>query len=353
MAENLTKNVATSAEDAAKIAPRAEFRVFGHGMIDIVKKKMWDASAVLHKARKMPPRPTSCRATPTRPTSRCATACSTSRPKVGETPAGLRDLPAARQIPVPGQAGGPADHPVDNLKVVDAARQGQLHDRRVHRDGAQTSRPRAGDGGEDALRLYGRRHHLRVRRRSGSTARWSKSACCESENYAGMKKAVEALGIAAMPNTNYLKAAKRSSAYRPEDTRRESFRRWFATNSDDHNDRPDNSCRRTHEHVTDDSDNVRSARHAELRAGEAQGHHSRADHGEGLRCIGVPLAILAFFVLPSAAVRARSNSSTRRSCRKGSCRTLARLGIFVFSLILWLTESIPSYLTSFIIIVVA
>ena len=35
------------------------------------------------------------------------------------------------------------------------------------------------------------------------------TACCESENYAGMMKVVEALGIAAMPNTNYLKAAKR------------------------------------------------------------------------------------------------------------------------------------------------
>jgi hypothetical protein len=35
------------------------------------------------------------------------------------------------------------------------------------------------------------------------------SACCESENYAGMKKAVEALGLAAMSNTNYLIAAKR------------------------------------------------------------------------------------------------------------------------------------------------
>jgi predicted dehydrogenase len=35
------------------------------------------------------------------------------------------------------------------------------------------------------------------------------SACCESENYAGMKKAVEALGLAGMPNTNYLIAAKR------------------------------------------------------------------------------------------------------------------------------------------------
>ncbi|NTV72861.1 MAG: hypothetical protein HGA66_01460, partial [Holophaga sp.] len=35
------------------------------------------------------------------------------------------------------------------------------------------------------------------------------SACAESENYEGMKKVVEGMGIAAMPNTNYLKAAKK------------------------------------------------------------------------------------------------------------------------------------------------
>jgi hypothetical protein len=35
------------------------------------------------------------------------------------------------------------------------------------------------------------------------------TACAESENYAGMKTVVEGLGISAMPNTNYLRAAKR------------------------------------------------------------------------------------------------------------------------------------------------
>ena len=35
------------------------------------------------------------------------------------------------------------------------------------------------------------------------------TACCESEDYASMKTAVEALGLADMPNTNYLKAAKK------------------------------------------------------------------------------------------------------------------------------------------------
>jgi hypothetical protein len=35
------------------------------------------------------------------------------------------------------------------------------------------------------------------------------TACVESENYDGMEKIVESLGIVSMPNTNYLKAAKK------------------------------------------------------------------------------------------------------------------------------------------------
>jgi hypothetical protein len=35
------------------------------------------------------------------------------------------------------------------------------------------------------------------------------TACAESENYAGMKQVIEGLGIADLPNTNYLRAAKR------------------------------------------------------------------------------------------------------------------------------------------------
>ena len=35
------------------------------------------------------------------------------------------------------------------------------------------------------------------------------TACCESEDYSNMKSAVEALGLANMQNTNYLKAAKK------------------------------------------------------------------------------------------------------------------------------------------------
>mgnify|MGYP003343794711 CR=1 FL=1 len=54
MSAVMRKNTATSAADAAKIVPRAEFRVFGKEINELVEQKMWDAGAVLQKARKMP-----------------------------------------------------------------------------------------------------------------------------------------------------------------------------------------------------------------------------------------------------------------------------------------------------------
>jgi hypothetical protein len=48
------KPTVVSIEDAAKIPPRAEFRVFGHGIIKTVQERMWGAGAILGMARKMP-----------------------------------------------------------------------------------------------------------------------------------------------------------------------------------------------------------------------------------------------------------------------------------------------------------
>ena len=54
MSDVFAKNIAISPAEAAKIVPRAEFRVFGHGIIDVVRERMWNAGAVLWKTRKMP-----------------------------------------------------------------------------------------------------------------------------------------------------------------------------------------------------------------------------------------------------------------------------------------------------------
>ena len=51
MSNVYTANAATIAEEASKIIPRAEFRVFGQGVLDIVKKSIWTAHAKLFKVR--------------------------------------------------------------------------------------------------------------------------------------------------------------------------------------------------------------------------------------------------------------------------------------------------------------
>ena len=48
------KNQAISAEEASKIVPRAEFRVFGKDIIKGVQEHMWQCKATLYAARVMP-----------------------------------------------------------------------------------------------------------------------------------------------------------------------------------------------------------------------------------------------------------------------------------------------------------
>ena len=73
MTDTYAKNTAISAKDAEKLTPRAEFRVFGQGIIEPLKAKMWDAKATLYKVRR--------------------------------NAGGLRNFPTARQIPIPGEKG--------------------------------------------------------------------------------------------------------------------------------------------------------------------------------------------------------------------------------------------------------
>ena len=54
MTDTFAKNQATTAAEAAKIIPRAEFRVFGKEVIESVKTHMWQCKAQLFKARVMP-----------------------------------------------------------------------------------------------------------------------------------------------------------------------------------------------------------------------------------------------------------------------------------------------------------
>jgi hypothetical protein len=207
MADQFAKNVAMSAADAAKIVPRAEFRVFGQGIIDIVQAKMWDAGATLQKARKMPAE--------TYFISRRTDAANVKvrdglldiKLKTGETPEGYEIF----------QPSGKFQFPVKriDLETILGYLQATMKLERdtyaidefiaMARDHAELSpvsveKMRYGFSVEGVICEYARVWF------NGAMV---ETACCESENYAGMKKVVEALGIAAMPNTSYLRAAKR------------------------------------------------------------------------------------------------------------------------------------------------
>ena len=51
MANVYAENNAISKEDAEKLVPRAEFRVFGQKVLDLVTTTMWKAQAKLFKIR--------------------------------------------------------------------------------------------------------------------------------------------------------------------------------------------------------------------------------------------------------------------------------------------------------------
>lgn len=207
MTEQFAKNVAMSAADAAKIVPRAEFRVFGQGIIEIVSQKMWDAGATLQKARKMPAEVYFISRHTSEANVKSRDGLLDIKLKVGETPEGYEIF----------QPSGKFQFPVKQVDLATILKHLKA-EMKLDKD-AYTI---------DEFVNLARAHPDLVpvtveKMRYGFTVQgiiceyaqvWFngalvETACCESENYAGMKKVVEVLGIAAMPNTSYLRAAKR------------------------------------------------------------------------------------------------------------------------------------------------
>jgi hypothetical protein len=207
MSDVFAKNKATSAGEAGKIVPRAEFRVFGQGIIEVVKMRMWDAGAVLQKARKMPAETYFLSARTNEANVKVRDGLLDIKIKVGQTPEGYEIFqPSGKfQFPVKKQDLGTilshlkAEMPLDRdgFTIEEFIAMARKH-------------PDLAPVGVEKMR-YG----FTV---SGVICEYAQvwfngamveSACCESENYSAMRQAVEALGLAGMANTNYLRAAKR------------------------------------------------------------------------------------------------------------------------------------------------
>jgi hypothetical protein len=207
MSTPIAHNVATSAEAAAAIAPRAEFRVFGHDLIEGIKSRMWNGRTVLSQIREMPPE-----------TYFLSTRTSAANVKVRD---GLLDIKVKTGETAEGyeifQPRGKFRLPIGRDDLA-----GILSHLRV-----EASLEKEEYGLEDLVALAHRHPDLAPvgveKRRYGFTIDGAlceyalvyfngallESACVESEDHAVMRRVVAELGLAALPNVNYLEAAKR------------------------------------------------------------------------------------------------------------------------------------------------
>jgi hypothetical protein len=207
MADVFGKNVATSAEEAAKIVPRAEFRVFGHGIIALVQEKIWNGKTVLQKARKMPQETYFLSVHTNEVNVKVRDGLLDIKTKVGETPEGYEIFQPRGKFQFPVSKADLATI-LSHLQVemkLDAQNyeiDTFIEMARKHPELAPVTveKMRYGFTIDGIICEYAQ---------VWLNGALIETACAESENYAGMKEVVEGLAIADMPNTNYLRAAKR------------------------------------------------------------------------------------------------------------------------------------------------
>ncbi|EGT0643981.1 MULTISPECIES: hypothetical protein [Citrobacter] len=206
MATHMDKNTATSSSDAEKIIPRAEFRVFGHGIIERVKEKMWDAKATLFKARKMPEETYFLSLHTDTVNVKVRDGLLDIKTKTGETPEGYEIF----------QPRGKFQFPVQREELATILQ--HLHvnmalDKESYTLEEFTNMARASSD-LVPVKVEKMRYGFSV---NGIISEYAQvwfngamveTACCESEDYAGIKAVVAALGLDELPNTNYLKAAR-------------------------------------------------------------------------------------------------------------------------------------------------
>ena len=206
MTEVYDKNVSISAEDAAKIIPRAEFRVFGQGILDIVKPAMWKARAKLFKIRTSGEMYFLSRLT-NEDNVKVRDGLLDIKTKVGETPDGYEIFQPSGKFQFPVKKEDVAKI-LENMKAeLSLSQDTYTIDEFIaivndHPDLAAVNvdKKRYGFSVDGIICEYGQ---------VCFNGAMLETTCCESEDYEGMKKAIEALEISGLENMNYLKAAKR------------------------------------------------------------------------------------------------------------------------------------------------
>lgn len=202
------KNPATSPADAARITPRAEFRVFGQGIIHEVQPRLWNGRTVLYQARRMPAE-TYFLSRHTRGANvKVRDGLLDVKVKTGETPEGYEIFQPKGKFQFPithDQLATIAAHLHVTLRdpaafAVSATFDEFLAMARAHPDliPVHVEKMRWGFTIDGVICEYAQVWF------NGAMV---ESACVESENYGDMRAVIEELGLASRPNVNYLKAA--------------------------------------------------------------------------------------------------------------------------------------------------
>lgn len=203
----LTKNVAISEEEASKIIPHAEFRIFGHDLIHNLETKIWDVKATLYAARKMPLETYFLSEKTNNSNVKVRDGLLDIKVKVGETKEGYEIF----------QPRGKFQFPVKKEELaiilshleVDISLEKEKYELEEFKQLVR-QHPLL-----NAVTVEKMRYGFMVDGIICEFARvWfngalMETACCESEDYEKMQGVVKALGIENQPNVNYLKAAKR------------------------------------------------------------------------------------------------------------------------------------------------
>lgn len=201
------RNVAISAEEATKIVPRAEFRVFGQNIIEGVKARMWNGKTVLFQARKMPAETYFLSARTDEANVKVRDGLLDIKTRVGVTGDGYEIFQPRGKFQFPVQRSDLLTI-LSHLKVeaaLDADRYTidafvEIARRHPELCPVTVEKMRYGFTIDGIICEYAQVWF------NGAMV---ESACVESENYEGMRQVIEGLGLAGMPNTNYLRAAKK------------------------------------------------------------------------------------------------------------------------------------------------
>ena len=199
-------NKATSAKEAEKVVPRAEFRVFGQGILDIVKPAMWKAQATLFKVRQSGETYILSRHT-NEANVKIRDGLLDIKLKVGETESGYEIFQPSGKFQFPVKQDELATI-LDNLQAkVDLSQNTYTFDEFIELlkttddvVSVAVHKERYGFSVDGVICEYGKILF------NGAMV---ETTCVESEDYAAMEQVIDKLEISGFENVNYLKAAKR------------------------------------------------------------------------------------------------------------------------------------------------